>query len=64
MKFIDLCCGIGGFHQALSHFDFECVFACDNDKDCKENYEKNYNIVPHDDIYEIEINNIPFHDIF
>lgn len=63
MKFIDLCCGIGGFHQALSHFDFECVFACDNDKDCKENYEKNYNIVPHDDIYEIEINNIPFHDI-
>ena len=32
LKFIDLFCGIGGFHQALSENDYECVFASDIDK--------------------------------
>ena len=31
-KIIDLFCGIGGFHTALNHFDFECLLACDIDK--------------------------------
>lgn len=40
MKFIDLFCGIGGFHQVLKNFNYECVLACDIDKDCREIYKK------------------------
>lgn len=59
MKFIDLCCGIGGFHQALRKFGFECVMASDIDKECRENYRLNYNIEPEDDFTKINIENIP-----
>ncbi len=62
-KFIDLCCGIGGFHQALSQLNCECVFACDIDKHCQTNYELNYNIKPAGDLTQIDINNIPKFDI-
>jgi DNA (cytosine-5)-methyltransferase 1 len=53
MKFIDLFCGIGGFHQALNKLDCECVVACDIDKACRENYKLNYGIEPHPDVKKI-----------
>lgn len=62
-RFIDLFCGIGGFHLALSSFGAECVFSSDiNEKACKV-YEKNFKIKPHGDITKIKCKEIPSHDI-
>ena len=41
-KFIDLFCGIGGFHQALQNLGGECVLASDIDKYAIESYKENY----------------------
>ena len=54
MKFIDLFCGIGGFHTALSKLGHNCVFASDSDKYCREVYEMNYGIKPNDDVKKID----------
>lgn len=50
MKFIDLFCGIGGFHHALSDLGHECVFACDTDKHCREVYQENWDMTVFKDI--------------
>ena len=64
VKFIDLFCGIGGFHLGLSSFDnHECVFSCDIDVKCREVYSKNFGINPHDDITKLNIESIPKHDV-
>lgn len=63
LKYIDLFCGIGGFHQALSKFGCECVLACDIDKSCQENYKENYNINVVDDVTKIDPSTIPDFDI-
>ena len=59
LKYIDLFCGIGGFHQALKKLDFECIFACDIDKNCRDVYKNNYikdnNIKLMDDITKLDI---------
>jgi DNA (cytosine-5)-methyltransferase 1 len=62
-KFIDLFCGIGGFHIALSQLGFECVLACDINKECIKTYECNYNLKPCIDISKINIKTIPHFDI-
>jgi DNA (cytosine-5)-methyltransferase 1 len=63
MRFIDLFCGIGGFHQALKNFNFQCVFASDIDENCRETYFKNYGLKPFGDILEVKISEIPDFDI-
>ena len=63
LKFIDLCCGIGGFHQALANLQMECVFASDIDSACRENYELNYGIEPIGDFTEYPVEDIPNFDI-
>ena len=40
--YIDLFCGIGGFHQAMDSLGGKCVFACDINQNCREVYIKNY----------------------
>jgi DNA (cytosine-5)-methyltransferase 1 len=52
-KYIDLFCGIGGFHQAFNKLNSECILACDIDKDCRTVYNMNYGIEPVDDVKKI-----------
>lgn len=62
-KYIDLFCGIGGFHQAMRSLGGECVFASDIDEDCRKTYEANYGIKPAGDITKIQAKDIPSHDV-
>ena len=63
MTFIDLCCGIGGFHYALKNLGHECVMASDINEDCRTNYEINHKIKPLGDLTKIDIKTIPNFDI-
>ena len=62
-KFIDLFCGIGGFHQAMSQLGGQCVYACDIDEDCRKTYESNYGLRPDRDITKVDATKIPEYDV-
>jgi DNA-methyltransferase (dcm) len=62
-QFIDLFCGIGGFHLALSSFGAKCVFASDNNLEARKVYKHNFQIEPYGDIKSIKEDEIPAHDI-
>lgn len=61
--FIDLFCGIGGFHLALKSFGAKCVFASDINHQAIETYEKNFKLKVSGDITQIDPKDIPNHDI-
>lgn len=69
IKFIDLFCGIGGFHSAMktacqeNNINPECVFASDIDTFCQDSYENNFGHRPTGDITKVIAKNIPDHDI-
>lgn len=68
MKFIDLFCGIGGFHQAAMKHNMECVFASDIDKYAQETYRSWYGVQPEGDITkftnsEQDLERIPNFDV-
>ena len=63
LTFIDLFCGIGGFHQALKKLGAKCILACDIDKDCREVYLENYGIKPVEDVKKINPTELPDFDI-
>lgn len=62
-KFIDLFCGIGGFHAAMSQLGGECVFAADIDDECRKVYQQNYGLEPHSDVSAVNEKKIPKHDL-
>lgn len=57
--FIDLFCGIGGFHQAAAANGGKCLFASDIDAEARKAYSHNYHIVPEGDITDIDVDAIP-----
>ena len=63
LKFIDLCCGIGGFHQALTKMGMICVLASDIDESCRQNYYLNYNIKPVGDLTKLDVKTISSFDV-
>lgn len=69
LTFSDLFCGIGGTRQAIERaakkegFDPECVFSCDYDKFCQITYEANFGEKPFGNIYEVNPEQLPAHDI-
>lgn len=69
LRFVDLFCGIGGFHlgtraaAAESGFDAECVLACDIDVACQEMYVENFGVQPLGDVRSISAESIPDHDV-
>tara|TARA_Y100000389_G_C17468032_1_gene527509 strand:- start:1118 stop:2164 length:1047 start_codon:yes stop_codon:yes gene_type:complete len=65
VRFIDLFSGIGGFHSAITKVlpGSECVLASDIDDKARQTYLNNYDIMPHGDIKDLDIANIPKHDV-
>jgi len=69
LKFVDLFCGIGGFHLAVRRasqelkIKEECVWACDIDKWARDAYSENFGLEPAGDITEINPKEIPDHDL-
>ena len=61
--FIDLFCGIGGFHLAAAECGMRCVFACDADPDARRAYAENFGLNPQGDIAQVRADDIPDHDL-
>lgn len=62
-RFIDLFAGIGGFRTALEKIGGECVFSSEWDRYSRQTYESWHGDVPAGDIREINVGQIPAHDI-
>ena len=63
IKFIDLFAGLGGFHLALKQLGHHCVFASEINPTLKELYFDNFGIKPQGDLRQVNIKQIPKHNI-
>jgi len=61
LRFVDLFCGIGGFHQAITNIipTASCVLASDVDVNAQKTYETNHKLKPVGDIKKLDIDTIP-----
>ena len=62
-KFIDLFAGIGGMRIPFDELGGECVFTSEFDKFAQQTYEANFNEMPDGDIKNIDLEQIPKHDL-
>jgi len=69
VRFIDLFCGLGGFHLAAKAAarkhgaKAECVFASDIDKYCRRVYEGNFKFAAEGDITKVDAADVPDHEL-
>jgi len=63
IKYIDLFCGIGSFHESFKKKNWECVMSSDIDETTHSVYHNNHGLKPLGDIYKIDEKNIPYYDI-
>lgn len=69
LRFIDLFCGIGGFHLGVDSAGkalktaTECVWASDIDEWARLAYETNFALKPVGDIVNVEAESVPDHDL-
>lgn len=61
--FIDLFAGIGGFRIAFEELGGKCLFTSEIDAECARTYQVNFNDHPDGDITQIDVKDIPKHDI-
>ena len=61
--FIDLFAGIGGRRIAFEKTGGECVFSSEWDKFAQQTYAANFGDTPHGDITQVELEEVPKHDI-
>jgi DNA (cytosine-5)-methyltransferase 1 len=61
--FIDLFAGIGGMRIAFEKVGGECVFSSEWDKFAQQTYAANFGDIPHGDITQVELSEVPRHDI-
>ena len=63
VNYIDLFCGVGGFRYALNSPNTRCVFSSDIDPDARLIYGQNWGEIPAGDISQVEVAEIPAHDV-
>lgn len=69
IQFIDLFCGIGGFHYAIHQacesldINASCELASDIDRDAQVAYKANFGLEPIGDITKVDATSVPNHDI-
>lgn len=62
-KFIDLFAGVGGIRLPFDELGGECVFSSEWDVHAQKTYEANFGHKPHGDITQVEVEDIPAHNI-
>ena len=62
-RFIDLFAGLGGFHLALDRLGGKCVFAAEWKEHLRDLYEVNFDLRPYGDITQVNVNDVPDHDV-
>lgn len=63
LKFVDLFAGIGGLRLGFEDKFDQCVFSSEWDKNSQITYENNFSELPKGDITEIDVLEIPQHDV-
>lgn len=63
IRFVDLFCGIGGFHIAAKRLGWRAVFASDINAACQKAYQENFGLEPAGDIHAVKSRDIPDHDV-
>lgn len=63
MRYIDLFCGMGSFHQSFNQLGWTCVMACDINPSARKTYTANHGLEPLGDICDIDPDSIPEYDL-